>query len=102
MTKKATNLKTVAVGSLHISRRRGGTRPLAEASSSDDLKALDLEPSQAFASEDQALHSLISSITDKLGDHGVEKGQMHEFLSLILDTDPVLKEEILRGIRGRK
>jgi hypothetical protein len=48
------------------------------------------------------LEALLSSVTDKLGDQGVEKAQMHEFLSLILDTDPALKEEILRGIRVSK
>jgi hypothetical protein len=54
------------------------------------------------ASEGQVLDSLLSRITDKLGDQGVEKAQMREFLSLILDTDPALKEEILRGIRVSK
>jgi hypothetical protein len=54
------------------------------------------------ASEEQVLDSLLSRITDKLGDQGVEKAQMREFLSLILDTDPALKEEILRGIRVSK
>jgi hypothetical protein len=56
----------------------------------------------AGSSEQEALECLLSSITDKLGDQGVEKAQLHEFLSLILDTDPALKEEILRGIRVSK
>jgi hypothetical protein len=62
----------------------------------------DLLSTHTGASEDQVLDTLLTRITDKLGDQGVEKGQMHEFLSLILDTDPALKEEILRGIRVSK
>jgi hypothetical protein len=48
------------------------------------------------------LGCLISSITEKLGDEGMEGSQMREFLSLILDTDPTLKAEILQGISLRK
>jgi len=59
-------------------------------------------PVDGGGSEEQVLESLLSSITDKLGDQGVGKAQMHEFLNLILDTDPALKEEILRGIRPTK
>lgn len=102
MTKKATYSKATMAGSPHNSRRRA-SKPPAEAQSANDDIALDNGVSAKLAgSEEEVLSSLLSSITDKLGDQGVEKAQMHEFLSLILDTDPALKEEILRGIRVPK
>lgn len=102
MTKKATLSKTTMAGSSHNSRRRA-SKPRARARTANDDIALPIGVSAKLAgSEEEVLSSLLSSITDKLGDQGVEKAQIHEFLGLILDTDPALKEEILRGIRVTK
>ena len=57
---------------------------------------------EACGSEEEALNVLLGRITDKLGHRGSEQAQMHEFLTLILDTDPSLKEELLREIVIRK
>lgn len=55
-------------------------------------------PVQTFSSEDQALSFFIESIADKLGEAGDERAQMSEFLNLLLESDPVLREEILSGV----
>lgn len=60
------------------------------------------EATQVFSSEEQALSFLVDSVTSKLVDSGPEKAQMHEFLSLLLDTDPTLREEILAAVTIRK
>ena len=60
------------------------------------------EASQVFSSEEQALSFLVDSVTGKLGDSEVERTQMHEFLNLLLDTDPTLREEILAAVTIRK
>ncbi len=102
MTKKATMRKAVQADSVRPSRRRVSKR-LSGAAISPREDGVSLTfPAARGGSEAQALEALLSSVTDKLGDQGVEKAQMHEFLSLILDTDPALKEEILRGIRVSK
>jgi hypothetical protein len=102
MTNKATKSKVTPAGSKQNTGRRIST-PITSADSAVESVALsDLLSTHTGASEDQVLDTLLMRITDKLGDQGVEKGQMHEFLSLILDTDPALKEEILRGIRVSK
>ena len=63
---------------------------------------VEVEPVEACGSEEEALNVLLGRITDKLGHRGSEQAQMHEFLTLILDTDPSLKEELLREIVIRK
>ena len=103
MTKKAIKMKEAGL-ELAKPRRAGsqaGSTPV-EALRSTFADAVLTEASQAFSSEEQALDFLVSSITEKLGSAGGERSQMHEFLSLVLETDPSLKEEILQGISIRK
>ncbi|MEY4669877.1 MAG: hypothetical protein RL518_2576 [Pseudomonadota bacterium] len=102
MTKKATKLKEIATTSVKAPGRGSRTSAPDGVSSADGASQLPFLTSEAYGSDEQALHSLVSSITEKLGPQALERGQMHEFLSLILDTDPALKEEILKGIRERK
>jgi hypothetical protein len=59
------------------------------------------EPQQVFSSEEQALDFLLGSIVDKLGDDSVAKAEMADFLTMLLDTDPELKEEVLSGVAIR-
>ena len=103
MTKKATTSNAITADALKVSRRRPSTLQAAVGSSAaPEMEASPELCAAVGASEEEALNSLLSSITDTLGDHGGDKAHMHEFLSLILDTDPALKEEILRGIRVSK
>ncbi len=102
MTKKATITKAAAAGSPQSSRRRAIKRQAEVRPSNDDIASANGLSAEPAGSEEEVLSSLLSSITDNLGDQGVEKAQLHEFLNLILDTDPALKEEILRGIRLTK
>lgn len=103
MTKKAIKSKELALGM--TKRPKADPRKPSEQVDSFTSAFVDgvlTEASQAFSSETQALDFLVSSITDKLGAEGGERSQMLEFLNLILETDPSLKEEILDGISTRK
>jgi hypothetical protein len=106
MKKKATTAQAKSSNSSPIVRRKGQNRPPPTSSSTEEAGVEIGIPTELSAdvggSEERVLESLLSSITDKLGDQGVGKAQMHEFLNLVLDTDPALKEEILRGIRPTK
>ena len=57
---------------------------------------------QTFSSDEQALSFFIESIADKLGEAGDDRAQMSEFLNLLLESDPVLREEILSGVSAGK
>jgi hypothetical protein len=58
-------------------------------------------PQQVFSSEEQALDFLLGSIVEKLGDDSTAKSEMADFLAMLLDTDPELKEEVLSGVAIR-
>ena len=57
---------------------------------------------QVYSSEDQALEVLVDSIVGKLSESPKERAEMEEFLKLIIDTDPALREEILASTTIRK
>jgi hypothetical protein len=99
MTKKSTKEKAC-----ETSTPRRGTRRIHKAPNGVPVSSRkeQVEPLQACGSEQEALNLLLGRITDKLGHRGSEQAQMHEFLTLILDTDPSLKEELLREIVIRK
>jgi|688.fasta_scaffold1346496_2 hypothetical protein len=102
MTKKSTKLKATVSTPRRSTKGRAPsvlthTNPQPEFAQGVVSKAQGV-----WTSEEEALGCLISSITEKLGDEGMEGSQMREFLSLILDTDPTLKAEILQGISLRK
>ncbi len=102
MTKKATIRKASATPSRPKARRQAAIHATPRLAKKGEVAVSSVPSAPAGSSDKEALNYLLSSITDKLGDQGVEKAQLHEFLSLILDTDPALKEEILRGIRVSK
>ena len=56
------------------------------------------EAKQCFSSEDEGLSFLVETIVDKLGEGSDDRSQMHEFHKLLLESDPLLREEILAGI----
>lgn len=102
MTKKATIRKESVTSARPKARRQASSYASSRLAPTGEAAGASAPSAPAGSSEQEALNFLLSSITDKLGDQGVEKAQMHEFLSIILDTDPALKEEILRGIRVSK
>jgi len=76
-----------------------------ESRSTEGLKAdegccgsCDVEDRQVFSSEEQAIDFLLGNILEKLGDDAEAKAEMADFLTMLLDTDPQLKEEVLDGV----
>lgn len=99
MTKKSTKQRACETSTPRRTQRRIRKNPNAVPVSSHKVG---VDPVEVCGSEDEALNVLLGRITDKLGHRGSEQAQMHEFLTLILDTDPSLKEELLREIVIRK
>lgn len=60
------------------------------------------EEQQVFSSEEQALEFLLGSVVEKIGDDATAKAEMADFLTMLLDTDPELKDEVLAGVAIRK
>jgi hypothetical protein len=102
MTKKARIGTAIAADPLQRTRNTPSQRTRAPASPEPEVAPPFGPPIAVRGSEEEALQSLLSSVTDKLGDQGPDNAQLHDFLTLILETDPSLKEEILRGIRATK
>jgi hypothetical protein len=99
MTKKSTKQRACETSTPRRTQRHIPKEPNAVPVSSHKVE---VEPVEACGSDEEALNVLLGRITDKLGHRGSEQAQMHEFLTLILDTDPSLKEELLREIVIRK
>jgi hypothetical protein len=102
MTKRATKTKNLRLARPAVRTVTSSEAPTATSVTSSFADAVLSEASQALSSDEEALDFLVSSITDKLSGAGQGRSQMHEFLSLILETDPALKEEILQEIILRK
>jgi len=102
MKKKATKLKVTEPSPRRSVKRPILPVPIERDSPTEFAQSVIAEARVTRGSDEEVLSSLISSITEKLGGQGIEKSQMDEFLSLILDTDPTLKEEILQGLTTRK
>jgi hypothetical protein len=56
---------------------------------------------QVFNSENQAIEALLSQVVGRLEDDPAEQADMKAFLSELLETDPVLREEILSEVTIR-
>lgn len=102
MTKKAIQTKNLRLANSIVRPMASAKAPTVESVRSSFADAVLTEASQALSSEEKALDVLVSCITDKLGGEGQERSQMHEFLTLMLETDPALKEEIMQEISPRK
>lgn len=57
---------------------------------------------QIFSSEEQALEFLLGSVVEKIGDDPTARAEMADFLTMLLDTDPELKGEVLAGVAIRE
>jgi hypothetical protein len=112
MSKKKTNLK-VAVTETTKSKgrifnapsRTGAASHLTSSATSDVVEqkmALSAIAGQVFSSEEQALETLLSNVVGRFSDDPSERADMADFLEMILDTDPGLREEILAGTTIRK
>jgi hypothetical protein len=55
-----------------------------------------------FADKDQALGFFIDRICDKLDDGSAERGEMQEFLRMLVETDPAFGDELLGSLPVRK
>lgn len=90
-----------------ISQARHVTEPAATtASDTDPRSALAESVLRELAdkpgSPDSRLSLLVESVVAHLGEGDPDRAQLHDFLSLILDTDPSLKEELLAGLAQTK
>jgi hypothetical protein len=54
------------------------------------------------ASPVQGVGSLIDSLVGYLGENESEQAEMREFLEMLVDTDPVLKDELLQSLNNTR
>lgn len=103
MAKKALKLEEEKVkkNSLVNTPSRSGISQVQDLSANMVVDAVESQ-GQLFSSEGQALELLVGSIVDKLSDGSKDKAEMADFLNLLIDTDPRLREEILAGVTIRK
>jgi hypothetical protein len=102
MTKKALKIaeEKVVTRSIENVPSRTASRPTPKS-----LTIIDPDEEMArqeFSSEDQAIDFLLGSVVDKLSDNPEDRADMADFLGMLLDTDPELKEEILANVAIRK
>lgn len=57
---------------------------------------------QSFSSEQQALDFFMESIVSKLEQNSSKRAEMQQFLQVLLETDPLLKEALLDGVNIKK
>lgn len=57
---------------------------------------------QTFESEDSAINFLLNSVVSRLGIDTPEGADMQDFLDMVLESDPMLREELLAGVSIRK
>jgi hypothetical protein len=107
MAKKATKIQTEQ-GQPQFKGRLTNTPSTTLESSAQVVDGLvaqkvsDTVATQVYSSEEQALEVLLDSIVGKLSESPKERAEMEEFLKLIIDTDPALREEILASTAIRK
>jgi len=107
MGKKRSNLKVItdskstAKGILVNSRSRTA---LQQSAAQDSGRSPISEgfAKQVFSSEEQALELLVSQVVSRYEDDPQEQAEMRKFLQSVLETDPVLRSEILSGATIRR
>ncbi len=57
---------------------------------------------QVFESEEGAINFLLESVVRRLGSDTPEGADMHDFLDMVLESDPTLRDELLAGATIRK
>jgi len=105
MTKKAT--KERSENFPHRSARQvpGPAQEVAPPVSIEDLNlnaTILAAQKQVFKSEQEALDFFYARLLQAAGGSAAEQAQMMEFLELLIETDPLLKEELLSGVTIRK
>jgi hypothetical protein len=102
MTKKALKVAVdkVVTRSIENVPSRTAARPTPK--SLAIIEADDETARHEFSTEDQAIDFLLGSVVDKLSDNPEDRADMADFLGMLLDTDPELKEEILANVAIRK
>jgi len=103
MTKKAALKRSSLarpVRALSPIRHQGAALPTLPVS--PFAQTLLAEACEATGSNSDPLNTLVENIVENLSEGGEDRAQMKEFLTLLLDTDPSLGEEILAGISERK
>lgn len=103
MAKKATLIKglsAVTAKRVRISEQEAKTpaAPIVSPFSNSVLS----EAAASQSSGDEAVTAVLESMLSRLSEQGDERSQLREFLTLMLDTDPTLKEEILAEITPSK
>ncbi len=107
MSKKKSNLKVVTTPEPTAKRQLVNTpsrtaeqQPAAQESVRSSIA--EGLGAQVFSSEEQALEVLVSQVVSRYEDDPEEQAEMKEFLNTILETDPVLRSEILSGATIRR
>jgi hypothetical protein len=67
-----------------------------------DQQQADPFTGQVFDSEEGAINFLLDSVVRRLGADSPEGRDMHDFLDMVLESDPSLREELLAGATIRK
>jgi hypothetical protein len=70
--------------------------------SEHNAKVEDPFQGQTFESEDSAINFLLKSVVSRLGIDTPEGADMQDFLDMVLESDPMLREELLAGVSIRK
>jgi hypothetical protein len=100
MVKRSVKVKTGVKGRKE-SVPTGASRPPKAAVTHEEM----LDPTlakQSFSSEQQALEFFTESIAAKLEQDPAQRADMQQFLRVLLDTDPLLREELLGGLNVKK
>jgi hypothetical protein len=67
-----------------------------------DQQQADPFTGHVFDSEEGAINFLLESVVGRLGADSPEGRDMHDFLDMVLESDPSLREELLAGATIRK
>jgi len=101
MTKKAVKIVTEKVHTRSIENAPSRSTVSVTPKSLTIIEAEE-DVRQEFSSEDQAIDFLLGSVVDKLSENPEDRADMADFLGMLLETDPELKEEILANVAIRK
>ena len=104
MVKRKTNLKVVEKPEVQykgLLTNSPGRRAEKNGIKEQPQRADSARQCQVFNSENQALEALLSQVVGRLEDDVTEQAEMKAFLSELLETDPVLREQILSEVTIR-
>lgn len=110
MARKATQEKLAQPGRRARPRQQGSQAIGGEAAATQappgvdglNLNAALLEAQKrVFSDEREAIEFFVAHLIGAVQEPG-EQGQMREFLELLLETDPQLKQDLLAGVTSRK